>query len=171
MTTSREVLLIREGAEILGQAPGVPGTWQWMKQKLCCINHYSSMNFHANLSTPAIFSPRFLINPGLPLQFQTFLTEVRSFGLVCRYERCQVLKGILLEENFSVRRYLAPNPHPGLQDHLFGCTKVWGRMTCTEGLFDGWRIWENQQSKPFHLQFSEKLHDFECSYISNSLIL
>lgn len=33
-------------------------------------------------------------------------------------------------------------------------------MTCTEELFDGWRIWKNQHFRPFHLQFSEKLHDF-----------
>lgn len=41
-----------------------------------------------------------------------------------------------------------------------GCTNGWGGMTCTEGLFDGWRISGNQHSRPFDLQFSEKLHDF-----------
>lgn len=119
MATSREVLLLWEGAEILQhlQVPAVSGAWHWMKQELFCINHHSSMNFHVNLSTSAISSPRFLINPGLPLQFQTCLTEVRSFGLVCKCDRCYVLEAILLEENISVRRYLAPNPHPGLHDH------------------------------------------------------
>lgn len=84
MATSRGVLLVWEGAEVLEhlQVPGIHGAWHRMKQELCCINHLSSMNFHVNISTPAISSPRFLINPGLSLQIQTCLTEVKSFGLV-----------------------------------------------------------------------------------------